>query len=77
MEYLIVELFDRDGRELSRRVKIDGEFAGQSDERIFELERGTHFVSLGPPHTFFPEERKIRLRNTNPITPRKIRFDVI
>lgn len=77
MEYLIVELFDRDGKELSRRVKIDGDFLGQSDEHFFELARGSHKVTLGPPQNFTPAERRIRLRRTNPISPRRIRFDVV
>ncbi len=76
-EYLIVELFDRDGRELSRRVKIDDDFLGQSDKHFFEIERGTHFVSLGPPYNFTPEERKIRLMDTTPTNPRMVRFDVV
>ncbi len=77
LEYLIVELIDRDGRPRSRRVRIDGEFLGQTDEHYFELERGTHTVTLGPPANFSPETRRVRLRNTNPITPRSLRFDVV
>ena len=76
MEYLIVELWCPEGRERSRRVKIDGEFAGQSDEHYFELERGTHFVSLGPPNNFTPDEEKIRLRNTTPDDPMVVSFHV-
>ncbi|MBW1882284.1 MAG: hypothetical protein JRJ58_02055 [Deltaproteobacteria bacterium] len=77
MEYLIVELFDREGRPLSRRVKVDDELLGRTDEHYFELERGTHFVSLGPPSNFTPEEREVRLRNTTVLSPRAIRFDVL
>jgi hypothetical protein len=77
VEYLVVELFDTDGQELSRRVKIDGDFLGQSDEHFFEIERGSHVVTLGPPQNFTPGELRIRLRNTNPISPRVVRFDVV
>lgn len=77
MEYLIVEFFDNDGLELSRRVKIDDDFIGQTDEHFFELERGTHFVSLGPPYNFTPAEMKIKLKNTTEIDPRVVRFHVV
>ena len=77
MEYLIVELRGRDGKLRSRRVKVDGEYLGQTDEHYFELERGTHFVSLGPPANFLPAEREVRLRNTTVLQPRAIRFDVV
>ena len=52
MEYLIVH-FPR-----SRRVKVDDEFNGRTDELI-ELEAGSHLVTLGPPDNFTPEERRI------------------
>ena len=77
MEYFIVDFLGREGEKLSRRVKVDGEFIGRTDVHFFEVERGTHFVSLGPPYNFTPEERKIRLTNTNPIFPRVVRFDVV
>ena len=47
MEYLIVH-FPR-----SRRVKVDDEFNGRTDELI-ELEPGIHVVTLGPPDNFTP-----------------------
>jgi hypothetical protein len=70
MEFLVVR-FPR-----SRRVKIDGEFQGRTDELI-ELEAGTHTVSLGPPPNFTPESRKIVLKDTSVNSPREIAFDEI
>jgi hypothetical protein len=70
MEYLVVR-FPR-----SRRVKIDGEFQGRTDELI-ELEAGTHTVSLGPPPNFTPESRKIVLKDTSVNNPREVAFDEI
>ena len=69
MEYLLVH-FPR-----SRRFKVDGEFNGRT-EQVIELEPGTHLISLGPPYNFSPPERKIVLKNTNPISPREVSFDV-
>lgn len=77
MEYLTVELYGTDGIALSRRVKVDDEFLGQTDEHYFELERGTHYVSLGPPYNFTPREIEIRLLNTTVKKPRAVRFDVV
>lgn len=68
MEYLLVH-FPR-----SRRVKIDDEFNGRTEE-VIELESGTHIVSLGPPDNFTPSEVKIVLKNTNPISPLEVNFD--
>jgi hypothetical protein len=47
MEYLIVH-FPR-----SRRVRIDDEFNGRTEELI-EIEAGRHVVTLGPPNNFTP-----------------------
>ena len=69
MEYLIVDY------PTSRLVKVDGEILGRTDEHVFELERGHHVVSLSAPHNFTPDQRRILLKNTNPIIPRRIRFD--
>ena len=68
MEYLIVH-FPR-----SRRVKIDDEFNGRTDELI-EIEAGRHVVTLGPPANFSPDERTVILRNTSELEPREIGFD--
>ncbi len=68
MEFLVVR-FPR-----SRRVVIDDEFNGRTDE-VIELEAGTHMVSLGPPANFTPESRRIVLRNTSPLEPREVVFD--
>lgn len=67
MEYLIVH-FPR-----SRRVKVDDEFNGRTEELI-ELEAGSHVVALGPPDNFTPSERRIVLRNTSELEPREIAF---
>lgn len=67
MEYLIVH-FPR-----SRRVKVDDEFNGRTEELI-ELEAGSHVVALGPPGNFTPSERRIVLRNTSELEPREIAF---
>lgn len=69
MEFLLVH-FPR-----SRRVKVDDEFNGRTEE-IIELEAGTHVISLGPPQNFKPGERKITLANTDPISPREVSFDL-
>ena len=68
MEYLVVR-FPR-----SRRVLVDDEFNGRTDELI-ELEEGTHTVSLGPPANFTPESRRIVLRDTSELEPREVAFD--
>jgi hypothetical protein len=68
MEFLVVR-FPR-----SRRVLIDDEFTGRTDDLI-ELEAGTYTISLGPPANFTPESRKIVLRNTSALEPREVVFD--
>jgi len=68
MEYLLVR-FPR-----SRRVAIDGEFNGRTNELI-ELEAGTYTVSLGPPPNFTPESRRVVLRNTSALEPKEVTFD--
>jgi hypothetical protein len=70
MEYLVVR-FPR-----SRRVKINDEFNGRTDELI-ELEAGTHVISLGPPDNFTPAERRIRLKDTSEIEPREVEFELV
>jgi hypothetical protein len=69
VEYLIVH-FPR-----SRRVKIDDEFNGRTDE-VIEIEAGRHLVSLGPPSNFTPEERTIILKDTSELEPREVSFDL-
>ena len=69
MEYLIVH-FPR-----SRRVKVDDEFNGRTDELI-ELEPGSHVVTLGPPDNFTPYERRLVLKETSELEPREIAFDL-
>lgn len=68
VEYLIVH-FPR-----SRRVKVDDEFNGRTDELI-ELEAGSHVVTLGPPDNFSPDERRIILKDTSELEPREIDFE--
>lgn len=69
MEYLIVH-FPR-----SRRVKVDDEFNGRTDELI-ELEPGSHVITLGPPDNFTPYERRLVLKETSELEPREISFDL-
>lgn len=69
MEFLIVH-FPR-----SRRVKIDDEFNGRTEELI-EIEAGRHVVTLGPPDNFTPSERTIILKDTSELEPREIDFDL-
>jgi hypothetical protein len=69
MEYLIVH-FPR-----SRRVRIDDEFNGRTEELI-EIEAGRHVVTLGPPNNFTPEDRSIVLRDTSELEPREIAFEL-
>jgi hypothetical protein len=69
MEFLIVH-FPR-----SRRVKIDDEFNGRTEELI-EIEAGRHVVTLGPPDNFTPEERTVILKDTSELEPREIYFDL-
>lgn len=68
MEYLVVR-FPR-----SRRVKIDDEFNGRTEDLI-ELETGRHVVSLGPPYNFTPEEQTIILKDTSELDPREVNFE--
>jgi hypothetical protein len=68
MEYLVVR-FPR-----SRRVIIDGEFNGRTDELV-ELEAGTYTVSLGPPANFTPESRRVVLKDTSVLAPKEVAFD--
>jgi hypothetical protein len=67
MEFLIVH-FPR-----SRRVRVDGEFNGRTEELI-EIEAGRHVVTLGPPANFTPEERIVILKDTSELEPREIDF---
>jgi hypothetical protein len=67
MEFLIVH-FPR-----SRRVRVDGEFNGRTEELI-EIEAGRHVVTLGPPANFTPEERIVILKDTTELEPREIDF---
>ena len=69
MEYLIVHC------PRSRRVKVDDEFNGRTDELI-ELEPGSHVVTLGPPDNFTPYERRLVLKETSELEPREISFDL-
>jgi hypothetical protein len=69
MEYLLV-YFPR-----SRRVKIDDEFNGRTDE-VIEIETGSHVVSLGPPCNFTPNDQTIILKETSELEPREITFDL-
>jgi hypothetical protein len=69
MEYLLVH-FPR-----SRRVKIDDDFNGRTDELI-EIEAGSHVVSLGPPYNFTPDDQTIILKDTSELDPREITFDL-
>jgi hypothetical protein len=69
MEFLIVH-FPR-----SRRVRIDDEFNGRTEELI-EIEAGRHVVTLGPPANFTPSERTIILKDTSELEPREIDFDL-
>ena len=39
----------------SRRVKVDDEYSGRTDELI-EVEDGAHVVTLGPPPNWSPPE---------------------
>jgi hypothetical protein len=68
VEYLIVEY------PTSRRVVVDGEELGRTDTHYFELEAGRHVVTLAAPFNYKPSQHAIVLRNTNPISPRRIRF---
>ncbi|MCP9463870.1 MAG: hypothetical protein NNA25_03635 [Nitrospira sp.] len=68
MEYLLVH-FPR-----SRRVLIDDEFNGRTNELI-ELEAGRHTVSLGPPYdNYEPDAYTVILKNTSVLDPREVTF---
>lgn len=69
MEFLVVR-FPR-----SRRVKIDDEFNGRTDE-VIEVEAGSHVVSLGPPDNFKPAKREIVLKDTAELAPMEISFEL-
>lgn len=69
MEFLLVH-FPR-----SRRVRVDDEFNGRTDQLI-QLEAGKHSVSLGPPYNFNPEERIVILKDTSALEPREVSFEL-
>lgn len=69
MEFLVVH-FPR-----SRRVLVDNEFNGRTEDLI-ELEAGRHVVSLGPPYNYTPEEQTIILKDTAELEPREVNFDL-
>ncbi len=66
-EYLVV-LFPR-----SRRVMINGEFMGTTNEKL-ELESGVYEVTLAPPLDFTPEKCDIDLHNTSSLMPMIVEF---
>ena len=69
MEYLVVH-FPRD-----RRVKIDDEFNGRTED-VIEIEAGKHVVSLGPPSNFTPDEQTVTLKDTSELAPCEVSFDL-
>ena len=69
MEYLIVHF------PLSRRVMIDDEFHGRTEELI-EVEVGKHRVSLSPPSNFTPAQQTIVLKDTSALEPHEVSFDL-
>lgn len=70
MEYLLVH-FPR-----SRRVLIDDEFNGRTEE-VIELEAGRHIVSLGPPYdNYTPDQCTIILKGTSVLDPREVSFEL-
>lgn len=68
MEYLLVQYPRR------RKVRIDGEHNGYSNEPI-ELEGGPHTVTLSPPPNFAPKLRKVTVRNTSVLSPKVVVFE--
>jgi hypothetical protein len=69
MEYLLVH-FER-----SRRVVIDDEFNGRT-EQVIEIDAGRHEISLGPPHNFTPTSQIVILRDTTSLEPREVTFEL-
>ena len=69
MEFLVVH-FPR-----SRRVLVDNEFNGRTEDLI-EIEAGRHVVSLGPPYNYTPKEQAIILKDTAELDPREVSFDL-
>lgn len=67
MEYLLVH-FAR-----SRRVMVDGEFNGRTEDLI-ELETGRHTITLGPPPNFTPTEQTVVLKGTSALAPCEVTF---
>ena len=59
----------------SRRVKVDDDFNGRTEELI-ELEAGRHVIALGPPDNFKPKQQVVVLKNTTPLSPREITFEL-
>ena len=68
MEFLLVHF------PTSRRVKIDGEFNGRTEE-VIQVEAGTHVVALGPPYSFNPEEQEVVLQDTSALCPLEVSFE--
>ena len=72
MEYVIV-IFEDD-----RELVIDGEVQGRTN-KIIELERGTHIITLkAPPFDFRPEEEvTIILEETTAISPEEVHYEKV
>jgi hypothetical protein len=62
---------------LPDRDLIVGDNIEGKTNHTLELERGTHRISLGPPHDFTPKEMKIVLKDTTAILPMEVRFEKI
>lgn len=68
MEYVIVEFPD------SRKVYVDGEESGNTNT-IFRLGAGIHEFDLGTPLNYDPRQIRVDIQGSNPLAPKKIRFD--
>lgn len=71
MEFLLVRFEDKRG------VIVDDVPQGSTNE-VIQLDEGTHFVTLSsPPSDFTPEQAKIALSGTTPISPMEVIFEKI
>jgi hypothetical protein len=68
MEFLLVHFPGS-----SRRVKIDGDFNGRTEELI-QIEAGTHTISLGPPPNFTPKQQTVLIEDTSALQPFEVTF---
>lgn len=67
MEFVRVKYWRR------RNVYIDGQKSGYTNT-VLRTNRGTHIFTLGDPPNYQPIRRRVRVHNTNPVSPLVVQF---